>query len=264
MENQSLGENSIKHKSLYELLQTCKTSKENKNKQPTNTRIGSKDPTIDKKYPGSYCIPKELTKNFHDLLEKNRKKGNSEHMTEIQDRKKGGPLIIDFDFRYKAGTKKRQFTQEHINDIVELICDGLNKLLTTEKMESFPLFVFTKDNVNDIGECVKDGIHMLAGIRMKHGVQMVLRDLLLKDIGHVLYDMRKNLCEDNTPDKIIDEGISKGEVGWQMYGSSKPGHEAYKLTGCYQVRYSPKEESDVEFSGSEDDEESDIWSSSVR
>jgi len=263
MENQSLGENSIKHKSLYELLQTCKTSKENKNKQPTNTRIGSKDPTIDKKYPGSYCIPKELTKNFHDLLEKNRKKGNSEHMTEIQDRKKGGPLIIDFDFRYKAGTKKRQFTQEHINDIVELICDGLNKLLTTEKMESFPLFVFTKDNVNDIGECVKDGIHMLAGIRMKHGVQMVLRDLLLKDIGHVLYDMRKNLCEDNTPDKIIDEGISKGEVGWQMYGSSKPGHEAYKLTGCYQVRYSPKEESDVEFSGSEDDEESDMMDFSV-
>ena len=117
-----------------------------------------------------------------------------------------------------------------------------------------PIFIFKKDNINDVGECVKDGIHMIIGLRMKHGAQMVLRDLMLKEIGNVLHDMRSVLCQDNTPDMILDEGICRGDVGWQMYGSSKPGHEAYKLTSYYQVRYMEKEDSDVELD-SDDEEE---------
>ena len=260
MENQSLGENIVKYKNLHDLLQSCKTNKNTSpNKKPTNTRIGSKDPTIDKKYPGSYHIPKDMLDNFHELLENKRKKGQAEHMTEIQDRKKGGPLLFDFDFRYLQNTKDRKFDDNHINDIVELICIAINKVCETEKIEPFPLFVFTKKNVNDIGDCVKDGIHMIGGIRLKHGVQMVIRDMLLKSIGNVLYDMRKFLCPENTPDKIIDEGISKGEVGWQMYGSSKPGHEAYELTKCYSIRYTQKEDSDMEMDSDEEeiDEEDD-------
>ena len=145
MENQSLGENTVKFKNLHDLLQSCKTNKTtNPNKKPTNTRIGSKNPTEDKKYPGSYHIPKDMLENFHDLLELKRKKGQAEHMTEIQDRKKGGPLLFDFDFRYLQNTKERKFNDNHINDIVELICIAINHVCETEKIESFPLFVFTK------------------------------------------------------------------------------------------------------------------------
>ena len=73
MDNQSLGENIVKHKTLHDLLQACKTNKNtNPNKKPSNTRIGSKDPTVDKKYPGSYHVPTALLENFHDLLEKKR------------------------------------------------------------------------------------------------------------------------------------------------------------------------------------------------
>ena len=55
------------------------------------------------------------------------------------------------------------------------------------------------------------------------------------------------------------KGISKGEVGWQMYGSSKPGHEAYELTKCYSIRYTQKEDSDMEMDSDEEeiDEEDD-------
>ena len=49
MENQTLGENSVKFKNLFDLLQTCKTNKENTNKKATNTRIGSKNPKEDNK-----------------------------------------------------------------------------------------------------------------------------------------------------------------------------------------------------------------------
>jgi len=92
MENQTLGENSVKFKNLFELLQSCKTNKGNTNKKATNTRIGSKNPKEDDKYPGSYHVPKEYQGQFHEFLEKKRKKGEVEHMTEIQDRKKGGPI----------------------------------------------------------------------------------------------------------------------------------------------------------------------------
>ena len=254
MENQTLGENSVKFKNLFELLQSCKTNKENTNKKATNTRIGSKNPKEDNKYPGSYHIPKEYQDQFHEFLEKKRKKGDAEHMTEIQDRKKGGPILYDFDFRYIAGTTERQYTNGHIDDIVELLAIQINKLCKTETIDSFPIFIFKKDNINDVGELVKDGIHMIVGLRMKHGAQMVLRDLMLKEIGNVLHDMRDVLCNDNTPDMILDEGICRGDVGWQMYGSSKPGHEAYKLTSYYQVRYMEKEDSDVELD-SDDEEE---------
>ena len=255
MENQTLGENAKQFKNLFELLQHCKTSKDNPNKKATNTRIGSKNPKDDKKYPGSYHIPKDLQDNFHELLEKKRKKGHAEHMTEIQDRKKGGPILYDFDFRYIAGTTERQFTDEHITDIVELLCIHINNLCDTSKLESFPIFVFKKDNVNDIGNCVKDGIHIIIGIKMKHGAQMVLRDMMLKDIGNIIHDLKGVLCEDNTPEKIIDEGVCKGEVGWQMYGSSKPGHEAYKLTDYYMIRYIEREDSDDEMLSDDDSDD---------
>ena len=105
-------------------------------------------------------------------------------MTEIQDRKKGGPILYDFDFRYIPGTTERQFTNEHITDIVELLCIHLNNLCETSKLESFPIFIFKRDNVNDVGSCVKDGIQIIIGVKMKHGAQMVLRDMMLKDIGY--------------------------------------------------------------------------------
>tara|TARA_B100001093_G_scaffold518604_1_gene604069 strand:- start:2248 stop:5145 length:2898 start_codon:yes stop_codon:yes gene_type:complete len=248
MENQSLGENLPKFKSLFDLLQHCKTSK-NKQDKATNTRIGSKDPTKDKKYPGSYHIPKALEDQFHDLLDKQRKKGREEHMTEIQDRKKGGPLLYDFDFRHLAGTDMRQFNDQHINDMVELIAHNINKICKSENIEPFPLFVFYKDNINDVGNCVKDGIHMIIGLKMKHSTQILLRETILKEIGVVLEDIRSTLCKDNTPEMIIDEGVCRGEVGWQMYGSSKPGHEAYKLRSYYQIRFTKLEDDDdIDFS----------------
>ena len=33
----------------------------------------------------------------------------------------------------------------------------------------------------------------------------------------------------NTWEEVIDEGVMKGHVNWQLYGSQKPGKECYKL-----------------------------------
>merc|ERR1711871_1113902 len=182
------------------------------------------------------------------------KQGKMEHMTEIQDKKKGGPILYDLDFRYKPGTKERLFTDEHILDTATAIADKLKDVIKVEGLEPIPVFVFTKDNVNDIGKCVKDGIHMILGLRAKHSTQMYLRELLLKEIGCVFHDLKDDLCDDNTPDNIIDEGVCSGDVGWQMYGSCKPGHEAYKLRTCYEIKYELVQDSD--YDSDEEEEES--------
>jgi hypothetical protein len=41
----------------------------------------------------------------------------------------------------------------------------------------------------------------------------------------------------NTWDQVVDEGVAKGHVNWQLYGSRKPGHEAYLISNHYTSTY---------------------------
>jgi len=43
----------------------------------------------------------------------------------------------------------------------------------------------------------------------------------------------------NSWDSVLDEGISKGCVNWQMYGSQKPGNEAYRLKHYLIAEFDP-------------------------
>lgn len=41
----------------------------------------------------------------------------------------------------------------------------------------------------------------------------------------------------NTWESVLDEGISKGKTNWQLFGSRKPGNEAYEFTHHYLVTF---------------------------
>ena len=96
-------------------------------------------------------------------------------MTEIQDRKKGGPLLFDLDFRYLAGTKERKFNDQHIDDVAEIISIAINKVCETEKIEPFPLFVFTKKNINDIDTNQNSNIVSISALK-----RINIEDLVVK------------------------------------------------------------------------------------
>jgi P4 family phage/plasmid primase-like protien len=83
-----------------------------------------------------------------------------------------------------------------------------------------------KPNVNRVAdkELTKDGIHMIIGIQMDHTLQLMLRDNILQQIGDIL-----DLPLTNSWENVLDEGISKGSTNWQLYGSQKPGNEAYEV-----------------------------------
>ena len=193
-------------------------------KEITHTRIGSPDLNI---YGGSFNISADELPLFYKLYyEHVFVKGRKEYLTEKQ-LNGAGPLLVDFDFRYDVNVTKRQHTQEHIQDMIQLYLEELKEFFVFEENKPFPIFVMEKPTVNRVAEknLTKDGIHMIIGIQMDNTLQLMLRERILKKLSDIWELPLTNGWED-----VLDEGISKGCVNWQMYGSQKPGHDAYKLS----------------------------------
>jgi P4 family phage/plasmid primase-like protien len=213
----------------------------------THTRIGDKTLNI---YGGSYSIPKDEIDTFYRLYTEHIfTKKQSEYLTEKQI--DNGPLLIDFDFRYSFDTTERQHTKEHIDDIVVLYLEELKNFFIFEENKPFDVFAMEKKNVNRTSladkQLTKDGIHLMIGVQMDHTMQVMLRERILKKIGSTW-----ELPLLNDWEAVLDEGISKGSTNWQLYGSKKPGNEAYELTHHYSACYTEDSE---EFEITEEDVE---------
>lgn len=223
-------------------------NKDNKLK-PTNTRIGDKDSGI---YGGSYYIPDEkynpFLKLYYNAVFTNNK---DEYLTETQiinntidldnSNKEiiNGPILIDLDFRYESGTESKQYTRDDIFDIVSLYIEELRHFIIFDKSTSFSVYIMEKPTVFDLGNVVKDGIHIIIGIQMNHILQQILRQRILKKIKDEI-----DIPIINDWENVIDSGITKGVVNWQLYGSKKPNNKPYLLTLFYDVSY---DESDTTF-----------------
>ena len=96
-----------------------------------------------------------------------------------------------------------------------------------------------KPNINVLQDkgVVKDGIHMIIGLQMNHTLQQMLREKMLGK----LEEMWVGFTVQNSWDSVLDEGISKGSTNWQLYGSRKPGNEAYEITQYWKIKYDPSD-----------------------
>ena len=205
--------------------------------QITHTRIADKELNI---YGGSFVIPKEELPIFHSLYYDHVfVKKNKDYLTERQI--ENGPMAVDFDFRYNHDVDTRQHTKEHIQDMILLYLEELKEYYVFEENKPFDIFIFEKPNVNRLadGSLTKDGIHMIIGIQIDNIVQMIIRDKIIEKLPEVW-----DLPLINVWDSVLDEGISKGTTNWQLFGSRKPGNEAYELTQHFNIAY---DKSDGEF-----------------
>ena len=193
----------------------------------THTRIPDKSLNI---YPGCYTIPEEDQPIFYSLYyEKIFEKKQKEYLTEKQ-LENGGPLAVDFDFRYNYDVDSRQHTCEHINDMICEYSDLLKECYLITPNVPFHVYIFEKPNVNRLadGSLTKDGIHMIIGMQVDHTMQLIIREKMIQKLEEI-WDMPII----NSWDSVLDEGISTGKTGWQIFGSRKPGNEAYELTHHY-------------------------------
>jgi P4 family phage/plasmid primase-like protien len=198
----------------------------------TNTRIGNKDAGI---WGGSYHIPdgdySQFMARYHTEIVENC---TIEHLTEVQ-LKNGGPILVDMDFRFAPECTDRKYDRDCIDDIIALYADELKKIYQFDDTSEFNVFVLEKSKINPVLEkgIVKDGLHIIIGISAERKVQVLLRKQILEKMG----DMLRHLPITNTWSDVLDEGISNGGTNWQMYGSAKPLHEAYRLTMVYKMKY---------------------------
>ena len=213
-------------------------AKNDKSLQITHTRIGDKDLNI---FAGSYSIPKEELRIFYSLYYDNVfVKKRKEYLTEKQ-LENTGPMAIDFDFRYSYDVETRQHTKEHIQDMILLYLEEIKAYFIFEENKPFDIFIFEKPNVNRLadGSLTKDGIHMIIGIQVDHIIQTMLREKIVEKLAEIW-----DLPLTNSWESVLDEGISKGTTNWQLFGSRKPGNEAYELSQHFIITY---DKSDGEF-----------------
>ena len=212
------------------------------NLKSTHTRIGEKELNI---YCGSYVIPKSDLHEFyamyydHVFIQK-----KLEYLTErqIEDGSpNSGPILIDFDFRYDYAVTTRQHDKQFIVDIItSLYLEELKEFFAFEESMPFNIFIMEKPHVNRVKDknITKDGIHIIIGIQMDHTLQVMLRERIVKNFSDY-----SDLPLTNTVDQVFDYGISQGSVGWQLYGSRKPGNEAYQMTSYFVASYDKSDKS---------------------
>ena len=214
------------------------------NKPSTHTRIGGKDKNGDVIYGGNYHIPQEALPKFYELYHKHVfEQKNEEYLTETQDLENGGTLLVDIDMRLRKETTERIFDDEDKLSIIELYCETIKELFDFKEQIEFPVYLFQKDNiVVQEDKETKDGLHLVFGIQMEHNVQMLLRKIVMQKEEEMQLFGEEGLRCVNHPKDIFDECISSGRNNWQVWGSRKPGCEAYKLKNKYILTFMPNNE----------------------
>jgi P4 family phage/plasmid primase-like protien len=196
----------------------------------THTRIPDKNLGI---YGGSYNINTSEWKDFMELYYQHVFiKGSLEYLTEKQ-LIENGPIMIDIDLRYAPEVSTRQHTKDHIVDAIMLYAEKIAQLVDIKSGSTFDVFVMEKNDVNKLENKTKDGVHIIIGLQMHKALQVLLRKKVINEL--------KNIWDDlpvvNTWDEILDEGVTKGICNWQMYGSRKPGHQAYMVKSHFELAF---------------------------
>ena len=201
----------------------------------TNTRIGDGAAI----YSGKYQIPEEEYPEFLELYhDEIVAKNKPEYLTEAQ-LKSDGPILVDLDFRFDYAVEERQYTKDHIDDLITAYLEELKTMYQFNDSSQFQIFILEKPHINRVAEkqITKDGIHMIIGIKSERKMQLVLRKRMVAKLAEMWGsgDDASRLPLTNTFDEVLDEGISQGHTNWQLYGSGKPHHERYALTYVYSI-----------------------------
>lgn len=202
------------------------------------TKIGNQQLSI---FGNKYFIPFDRTKEFYDYYKKyvfQEKK--DAYLTEKQ--LENGKILIDLDFRYEESVTSKQHSPEHVDDFIEMILNILNNTFNNIYDKKIMFYIFEKENVNKCENKTKDGIHIIINILCDFPTKMLLRDLIISELPDIWDDLPLT----NSWKDVVDESVMKGNANWQLYGSKKPGSEAYKLKYVYESKII-KETDEIDF-----------------
>lgn len=188
---------------------------------------------------GSYCFPDEDYEKFMRLYHKYViLEENTEHLTERQLTNGKSPLVVDLDLHFPLEMTQRVFTEEDVQNMVyEFLAVLKDKVFQLGEDDEFYVFVMLKKKPNPVPEknMTKDGIHLLFGVQMDQAAQTLFRQKMIP----VLEESWGSIGMTNSWSDAYDLSITSGNTNWQLYGSCKPKHKAYRLTQVFRVTVDP-------------------------
>ena len=192
------------------------------------TKIGNQGLNI---FGNKYSIPDDRVKDFYETYKKHVFEDHQDaYLTEKQLDK--GKILIDLDFRYDDSVSTKQHSPEHVDDFIETILNIMNTVFDKVQGKQIKFYIFEKENVNQCENKTKDGIHIIINVLCDYPTKMLLRDFLISELPDIWDDLPLT----NTWKDVVDETVMKGHANWQLYGSKKPGGEAYKLKYVYESK----------------------------
>ena len=135
------------------------------------------------------------------------------------------------DFRYCLNITSKQHTKAHIESFIETCINIFTDIYKCIKNNTIKFYIFEKEDVNCCDNVTKDGIHIIINILEDFGTKQIFRKKLVEQLPIIWNDLPLT----NSWENIVDEAVIKGNVGWQLYGSRKPGNEPYKLLYHYET-----------------------------
>ena len=170
----------------------------------------------------------------------------SAHMTEKQ-LDQGAPIMIDMDIKYDAHeVHGRKHSEQFCLDVIHVcVCTLFGEMADLDQLRSahggdgerpltFFVFVTQKDDsVLDPKnpQTRKDGIHIKVGLALDRHHHIRLRELMLPHLSKLVEKHKLPII--NSVDDVLDASVAKANAPWQLYGSSKPQCEPYKLSYQY-------------------------------
>ena len=142
-----------------------------------------------------------------------------------------GPVLVDIDLRYAPEVTTRQHRSEHVLDAIVLYAEKIAEILDVPDGQTLKVYVLQKKSVNRLDVVTKDGIHLIFGAQLHKALQCQLRNEVMPNLSQIWDDLPIT----NSWEEVLDEGVTKGCVNWQLYGSRKPGNEPYSLTNSYEL-----------------------------
>ena len=94
---------------------------------------------------GSYVIPHNNWNTFmslywNDIVEKNK----SEYLTEKQLSTEMSPIAVDLDLHFDYSLTERIYSQEHLDDLVDVYLAEMKDMFCFDENTKFPIFLFEK------------------------------------------------------------------------------------------------------------------------
>jgi P4 family phage/plasmid primase-like protien len=217
-------------KAFSDYLNNHYASKES-GKEITHTRIGDKQEIKG----GCYHISPSDYSTFMKLYaEEVVLKNGLEYLTEKQ-LENDGPILVDLDLHYDYAVTERQHNNDDIMDLLDGYLAELKTIYQFDENSSFYIFIQQKPTVNRVQDknITKDGIHIVIALKAERIVQVELRKRMLTRIA----ELWNNMGIINKFEDVLDNSITTGSTNWQLFGSRKPHHDAYRVTHIFKVSY---------------------------